>query len=103
MRELQQLVDLDVPRSSATRAGAGAAPPARMQPGSTVHHSRTANVQLQPIRPRTIYSSPAGAKPGVTPLGNTPLGVHVAPPRFFGAARASVASASVGIKVGVGP
>ena len=101
MRELQQLVDLDVPRSSA--AHAGAAPAARMQPGSTVHHSRTANVQLQAIRPRTIYSSPAGAKPGVAPLGNTPLGVHVAPPRFFGAARASVASASVGVKVGVGP
>ena len=84
VRELQQLVDLDVPRSSAAHPGAAA--PAHMQP-ATVHHSRTANVQLQPIRPRTLYSSPAGSKPGA------------APPRFFGAARAS---ASVGIKVGVG-
>ena len=79
MRELQQLLDLDVARSSAAHPGA-AAPP-RLQP-ATVHHSRTANVQLQPIRPRTLYSAPVGGK-------------------LSGLVRPG-ASGSVGIKVGVG-
>ena len=78
MRELQQLLDLDVARSSAAHPGA-AAP--RLQP-ATVHHSRTANVQLQPIRPRTLYSAPVGGK-------------------LSGLVRPG-ASGSVGIKVGVG-
>ena len=79
VRELQQLLDLDVARSSAAHPGA-AAPP-RLQP-ATVHHSRTANVQLQPIRPRTLYSAPVGGK-------------------LSGLVRPG-ASGSVGIKVGVG-
>ena len=78
MRELQQLLDLDVARSSAAHPGT-AAP--RLQP-ATVHHSRTANVQLQPIRPRTLYSAPVGGK-------------------LSGLVRPG-ASGSVGIKVGVG-
>ena len=85
VRELQQLVDLDVHRSSA-RPGAAQPPRKASTFANTVHHSRTANVQLQPIRPRTLYSSPANSKPGV------------APPRFFGAR----ASTTVGVKVGVG-